>query len=116
MYVPKGVKIDKPLQSYFRMNLKSGWQFEHTIIILENERDAHYIEWCSAPKYWTSSLHAWAVEIFVGNWAKMRYSSVENWSVDTYNLNTKRRIFGEKCFYRMGMMKYVKWCNYALSL
>lgn len=98
MYVPKGVKIDKPLQSYFRMNLKSGWQFEHTIIILENERDAHYIEWCSAPKYWTSSLHAWAVEIFVGNWAKMRYSSVENWSVDTYNLNTKRRILEKDSF------------------
>lgn len=98
MYVPNGVKIEKPLQSYFRMNLKSGWQFEHTIIILEDESDAHYIEWCSAPKYWTSSLHAWAVEIFVGNWSKMRYSSVENWSIDTYNLNTKRRILEKDAF------------------
>ncbi|MDD4152035.1 MAG: Fe-S cluster assembly protein SufB, partial [Candidatus Gracilibacteria bacterium] len=98
MYVPKTVKIEKPLQSYFRMNLKSGGQFEHTIIILEDEREAHYIEGCSAPKYGTSSLHAGAVEIFVGNGAKMRYSSVENWSIDTYNLNTKRRILEKDAF------------------
>ncbi len=95
LYVPKWVKIDEPLQSYFRMNVKSGWQFEHTIIILEEGAETHYIEWCSAPKYDTNSLHAGCVEIFVGKWAFMRYSSVENWSLDTFNLNTKRAIVEE---------------------
>ncbi|QFR38704.1 Fe-S cluster assembly protein SufB [Candidatus Gracilibacteria bacterium 28_42_T64] len=92
LYVPKGVKIDEPLQSYFRMNKKSGGQFEHTIIIIEDEASAHYIEGCSAPKYDENSLHAGGVEIFVGENAHMRYSSVENWSLDTFNLNTKRAI------------------------
>lgn len=72
--------------------MKSGGQFEHTLIIIEDEASAHYIEGCSAPKYGTASLHAGCVEIYVGRDAKMRYSSVENWSVDTYNLNTKRAI------------------------
>lgn len=92
LYVPKGVKISEPLQSYFRMNVQSWGQFEHTLIILEDQSEAHYIEGCSAPKYDTNSLHAGGVEIFVGKEAKMRYSSVENWSLDTYNLNTKRAI------------------------
>lgn len=92
LYIPRGVHIDAPLQAYFRMNMKSGWQFEHTLIIIEDEASAHYIEGCSAPKYGTASLHAGCVEIYVGSNAKMRYSSVENWSVDTYNLNTKRAI------------------------
>lgn len=92
LYIPKWVIIDAPLQAYFRMNVKAGGQFEHTLIILEDESEAHYIEWCSAPKYGTASLHAGCVEIYVGTWAKMRYSSVENWSTDTYNLNTKRAI------------------------
>lgn len=92
LYVPKNVKINEPLQSYFRMNMKSGGQFEHTLMILEEGSQAHYIEWCSAPKYDKNSLHAWWVEIFVQDNAKMRYSSVENWSLDTYNLNTKRAI------------------------
>lgn len=74
------------------MNAQSGGQFEHTIIILEDDAEAHYIEGCSAPKYGTSSLHAGCVEVYVGNNAKMRYSSVENWSTDTFNLNTKRAI------------------------
>lgn len=74
------------------MNVKAGGQFEHTIIILEDDASAHYIEGCSAPKYGTSSLHAGCVEIYVGERARMRYSSVENWSSDTYNLNTKRAI------------------------
>lgn len=95
LYVPEWVKIKEPLQSYFRMNLESWWQFEHTIIILESEAEAHYIEWCSAPKYNKNSLHAWWVEIFLAKDAKMRYSSVENWSTDTYNLNTKRAIIEE---------------------
>jgi Fe-S cluster assembly protein SufB len=95
LYVPKGVKITDPLQAYFRMNVKAGGQFEHTLIIIEDEAEAHYIEGCSAPKYGTSSLHAGCVEIYVGKRAKMRYSSVENWSIDTYNLNTKRGIVEE---------------------
>ncbi|MCP4524062.1 MAG: Fe-S cluster assembly protein SufB [Candidatus Gracilibacteria bacterium] len=92
LYVPKGVKISEPLQSYFRMNVKAGGQFEHTMIVIEDDAEAHYIEGCSAPKYDESSLHAGGVEIFVGKNAKMRYSSVENWSLDTFNLNTKRAI------------------------
>ena len=96
LFVPKNVKISEPLQSYFRMNVKSGWQFEHTLIILEDDAEAHYIEWCSAPKYDENSLHAGGVEIFVGKNAHMRYSSVENWSLDTYNLNTKRAIVQER--------------------
>ncbi|PID86398.1 Fe-S cluster assembly protein SufB [Candidatus Gracilibacteria bacterium] len=98
LYVPKGVKIDEPLQSYFRMNKKSGGQFEHTIIIVEDCANVHYIEGCSAPKYDENSLHAGGVEIFVGKNSKMRYSSVENWSLDTYNLNTKRAICEENSY------------------
>lgn len=96
LYIPTGVKIKEPLQSYFRMNVKSWGQFEHTLIILEDDTQAHYIEWCSAPKYDENSLHAGWVEIFVGKNSHMRYSSVENWSLDTYNLNTKRAIVAEK--------------------
>jgi Fe-S cluster assembly protein SufB len=95
LYIPRGVEIDAPLQAYFRMNVRAGGQFEHTLIILEDESSAHYIEGCSAPKYGTASLHAGCVEIYVGKNAKMRYSSVENWSIDTYNLNTKRAIVEE---------------------
>lgn len=95
LYIPRGVVVDAPLQAYFRMNMRAGWQFEHTLIVLEEEASAHYIEGCSAPKYGTASLHAGCVEIYVGKSAKMRYSSVENWSIDTYNLNTKRAIVEE---------------------
>jgi Fe-S cluster assembly protein SufB len=92
LYVPAGVKITHPLQAYFRMNAKNMGQFEHTLMIIEEGADAHYIEGCSAPKYGSRSLHAGCVEIFVKKGARMRYSSVENWSSDTYNLNTKRSI------------------------
>ncbi len=92
LYVPKGVKVDAPLQAYFRMNAINQGQFEHTCIVLEEGAQAHYIEGCSAPKYGSQSLHAGCVEVFVGEGAKFRYSSVENWSKDTYNLNTKRAI------------------------
>ncbi|GAB0175260.1 MAG: Fe-S cluster assembly protein SufB [Candidatus Altimarinota bacterium] len=95
LYIPKGVKITDPLQAYFRMNVKAGGQFEHTLIIVEDDAEAHYIEGCSAPKYGTASLHAGCVEIYVGKNARMRYSSVENWSIDTYNLNTKRALVEE---------------------
>ncbi len=92
LYVPKGVKVRDPLQAYFRMNAKNMGQFEHTLIIVEDGAEAHYIEGCSAPKYGSQGLHAGLVEIFVKEGAKCRYSSVENWSRDTYNLNTKRAI------------------------
>ena len=92
LYVPKGVKVKEPLQAYFRMNARNMGQFEHTLIIVEDEADVHYIEGCSAPKYGSQALHAGLVEIFVKPGAKCRYSSVENWSRDTYNLNTKRAI------------------------
>jgi Fe-S cluster assembly protein SufB len=92
LYVPKGVKVREPLQAYFRMNAKNMGQFEHTLIIVEEGADVHYIEGCSAPKYGSQALHAGLVEIFVKPGAKCRYTSVENWSRDTYNLNTKRAI------------------------
>lgn len=104
LYIPKWVQIDAPLQAYFRMNVRAGGQFEHTLIIVEDEATAHYIEGCSAPKYGTASLHAGCVEIYVGKNAKMRYSSVENWSIDTYNLNTKRAIVEEG-----GSIEWVGW-------
>lgn len=92
IYVPKGVKLTQPLQAYFRMNTLAGGQFEHTLIIIEDDAEAQYIEGCSAPKYNQLSLHAGCVEVIVGKNSKMRYSSVENWSLNTYNLNTKRAI------------------------
>ena len=92
LYVPEGVHISEPLQAYFRMNAKNMGQFEHTLIVVEEGADVHYIEGCSAPKYGSQALHAGLVEIFVKPGAKARYSSVENWSRDTYNLNTKRAI------------------------
>ena len=92
LYIPKGVEITFPLQSYFRMNAKRAGQFEHTLIIVEEAAQAHYIEGCSAPQYTEKSLHAGCVEIYVGKHARFRYSSVENWSRNTYNLNTKRAI------------------------
>jgi Fe-S cluster assembly protein SufB len=95
IYVPKGVKVDMPLQAYFRMNTESMGQFEHTLIIIDEGAECHYIEGCSAPIYNRSSIHAGCVEIFVKKNARMRYSSVENWSKNTYNLNTKRSIVDE---------------------
>ncbi len=92
IYVPKGVKVEIPLQAYFRMNTRSMGQFEHTLIVVDDGAELHYIEGCSAPRYETSSLHAGGVEIFVGKGARCRYSSVENWSRNTFNLNTKRAI------------------------
>ncbi|HLD07809.1 MAG TPA: Fe-S cluster assembly protein SufB [Candidatus Peribacterales bacterium] len=92
LYIPKGVHVSEPLQAYFRMNAKNMGQFEHTLIIVEEGAKVHYIEGCSAPKYGSQGLHAGLVEIFVKPGATCRYSSVENWSRDTYNLNTKRAI------------------------
>ncbi len=95
IYVPKGVKVDVPLQAYFRMNAQAGGQFEHTLIIADEGSELHYIEGCSAPRYETNSIHAGGVEIFVRKNARVRYSSIENWSKNTYNLNTKRAIVEE---------------------
>jgi Fe-S cluster assembly protein SufB len=92
LFIPEGVEISQPLQSYFRMNSINQGQFEHTLIVIGKKAKAHYIEGCSAPKYGSQSLHAGCVEVFVGEEAEFRYSSVENWSKDTYNLNTKRAI------------------------
>ncbi len=95
IYVPKGVKVDLPLQAYFRMNAESGGQFEHTLIIADEGSELQYIEGCSAPRYTKNSLHAGGVEIFVHKNARVRYSSIENWSKNTYNLNTKRALVDE---------------------
>lgn len=92
LYIPNGVNVDQPLQAYFRMNAPQMGQFEHTLIIIEKGAKAHYIEGCSAPKYGKQAIHAGCVEVFVGENAEFRYSSVENWSKDTFNLNTKRAI------------------------
>ncbi|MBN2884851.1 Fe-S cluster assembly protein SufB [Patescibacteria group bacterium] len=96
LYIPAGVVIDEPLQAYFRMNAKGMGQFEHTLIIVEAGAQAHYIEGCSAPRYGVDSLHAGGVEIYVREGARFRYSSVESWSKDAYNLNTKRAIVEKK--------------------
>lgn len=92
IYIPKGVKLDRPLQSYFRINSKALGQFERTIIIVDDDAELSYIEGCTAPTYSTNSLHAGVVEIFVNKDAKMRYSTIQNWSTDIYNLVTKRAI------------------------
>ena len=90
VYVPPGVKVEIPLQSYFRLNAAGAGQFEHTLIIVDEGADLHFIEGCSAPKYNVANLHAGCVELFVGKNAKLRYSTIENWSKNMYNLNTKR--------------------------
>ena len=95
VYVPKGVKVEIPLQSYFRLNAKGAGQFEHTLIIVDDDSYLHFIEGCSAPKYNVANLHAGCVELFVGKNAKLRYSTIENWSKNMYNLNTKRALVEE---------------------
>ncbi len=95
IYIPKNVKVDLPLQAYFRMNSEKMGQFEHTLIIVDEGAEVHYLEGCSSPIYTNNSLHAGCVEIFVYKNAKARYSSIENWSKNTYNLNTKRAIVEE---------------------
>ena len=95
IYVPEGVKVDIPLQSYYRLNAPGAGQFEHTMIIAEDNSRVHFIEGCSAPKYNVVNLHAGSVEIFVGKNAEVRFSTIENWSRNMYNLNTKRAIIQE---------------------
>ncbi len=90
VYVPKGVSVEIPLQSYFRLNAPGAGQFEHTLIIVDDDAYLHFIEGCSAPKYNVANLHAGCVEIYVGKRSTVRYSTIENWSKNMYNLNTKR--------------------------
>lgn len=90
VYVPKGVKLKLPLQAYFRINAERFGQFERTLIIAEEDSEVHYIEGCTAPIYTTASLHAAVVEVFVKKNARVRYTTVQNWSKNIYNLVTKR--------------------------
>lgn len=90
VYVPEGVEVSFPLQSYFRLNAPGAGQFEHTLIIVDKGAKLHFIEGCSAPKYSVTNLHAGCVELFVRDGARLRYSTIENWSRNMYNLNTKR--------------------------
>ena len=90
IYVPKGVKLEKPLQSYFRINTERMGQFERTLIIVDEGADVHYVEGCTAPTYSKDSLHAAVVEVFVHKNARCRYSTVQNWSDNIINLVTKR--------------------------
>ncbi len=102
VYVPKGVKVSVPLQSYFRLNAAGAGQFEHTLIIVDEGADVHFIEGCSAPKYNVANLHAGCVELIVKKNAHLRYSTIENWSKNMYNLNSKRAIVEEN-----GKMEWV---------
>lgn len=90
VYIPPHVHVEIPLQSYFRLNSPGAGQFEHTLIIVDKGAYLHFIEGCSAPKYNIANLHAGCVELFVGEGAHLRYSTIENWSKNMYNLNTKR--------------------------
>ena len=102
IYVPKNTKLDRPLQSYFRINTKNMGQFERTIIIVDDDSELHYIEGCTAPTYTEDALHAAVVEIYVGKNAKCRYTTIQNWSNDVYNLVTKRAIVEEN-----GLMEWI---------
>lgn len=95
IYVPKGVTIDRPLQSYFRLNTKNMGQFERTLIIVDDDSHIHYMEGCTAVYHTTDSLHAAVVEIFVGKNASCRYTTIQNWANNIYNLVTKRAIVDE---------------------
>lgn len=95
IYVPPNTKLDRPLQSYFRINSRNMGQFERTLIIVDDNSDLHYIEGCTAPTYSESSLHAAVVEIYVGKNSKCRYSTVQNWANNVYNLVTKRAMVDE---------------------
>ena len=102
IYVPPHTKLDRPLQSYFRINSVNMGQFERTIIIVDEDSDLHYMEGCTAPTYTEDSLHAAVVEIYVGKGAKCRYTTIQNWSNNVYNLVTKRAIVEES-----GLMEWI---------
>jgi Fe-S cluster assembly protein SufB len=92
VYVPAGVKVDIPLQAYFRINAENMGQFERTLIVVEEGAEAHYIEGCTAPTYTTNSLHSAVVEVIVKEGGKFRYTTIQNWSNNIFNLVTKRAI------------------------
>jgi Fe-S cluster assembly protein SufB len=96
MYVPKGVKVDLPLQAYFRINSAELGQFERTLIILEEDAQAHYVEGCTAPIYSSDSFHSGVIEIVVKKGARMRYTTIQNWSTNMYNLVTQRAMVHER--------------------
>ena len=102
IYIPPHTKLDRPLKSYFRINSKNMGQFERTLIIVDDDSELHYIEGCTAPYYTEDALHAAVVEIFVGKNAKCRYTTIQNWSNDVYNLVTKRAIVMEN-----GLMEWI---------
>ena len=102
IYIPPHTKLDRPLQSYFRINTKNMGQFERTLIIVDEGSELHYMEGCTAPTYTSDSLHAAVVEIFVLKNAKCRYTTIQNWSTDVYNLVTKRAMVMEG-----GLMEWV---------
>ena len=102
IYIPKGVKLDRPLQSYFRIDTITMGQFERTIIVVDEGSELHYMEGCTAPTYTSDSLHAAVVEIYVMKDAKCRYTTIQNWSSDVYNLVTKRAIVEEN-----GLMEWI---------
>ena len=102
IYVPPHTKLDRPLQSYFRINSKNMGQFERTLIIVDEGSELHYIEGCTAPTYTEDALHAAVVEIFVERNAKCRYTTIQNWSSDVYNLVTKRALVEEN-----GLMEWI---------
>lgn len=95
IYIPPNTTIDRPLQSYFRINSKNMGQFERTLIIVDENSHLHYMEGCTAPTYTSDSLHAAVVEIYVKKNASCRYTTIQNWSSDVYNLVTKRAIVEE---------------------
>lgn len=102
IYIPPHTKLDRPLQSYFRINSKNMGQFERTLIIVDDDSELHYIEGCTAPTYTEDALHAAVVEIYVGKNSKCRYTTIQNWSSDVYNLVTKRAIVEEN-----GLMEWI---------
>ncbi|MEK7119238.1 MAG: Fe-S cluster assembly protein SufB [Patescibacteria group bacterium] len=110
VYVPKGVRVELPLQAYFRINAANMGQFERTLIIAEEGSFVHYVEGCTAPIYTTDSLHSAVVEIIVKKGARVRYTTIQNWSNNVYNLVTKRARVEEE-----GIMEWVD-CNLGSKL
>ncbi len=102
VYVPPGVRVELPLQAYFRINAANMGQFERTLIVADEGSFVHYVEGCTAPIYTTDSLHSAVVEIFVGRGARVRYTTIQNWSTNVYNLVTKRARVDEE-----GIMEWV---------
>jgi Fe-S cluster assembly protein SufB len=95
VYIPKGVELDTPLQAYFRVNQEQMGQFERTLIIADEGSKAHYIEGCTAPQYSTESFHSGVIEIIVKRGAHFRYTTIQNWSTNMYNLVTQRSLVHE---------------------